>query len=75
MWQIIAKPEILIYLQASFQISTARRKLDWREKDYNEQLRRLAHALEHANLVIETDEKTPTDVLQIALDFLHQKGS
>ena len=70
MWQIITKPDLLIYLNASFPTSTARRKLDWREKDYTEQLRRLSHAREHANIIIDTDDLTPEQVLQIALDFL-----
>ena len=70
MWQIISRPDILIYLGASFPVSTARRRLDWLEKDYQEQLRRLAHARQHAHLFIDTDSLTPAQVLQIALDFL-----
>jgi cytidylate kinase len=70
MWQIISRPDLLIYLAASFPVSTARRKLDWQEKDYQEQLRRLAHAREHAHLMIDTDNLTPEQVLQKALDFL-----
>lgn len=70
MWQIITKPDLLIYLNSSFAISTARRKLDWREKDYEEQLRRLAHAREHANIIIETDTLTADEVLQKVLDSL-----
>ena len=70
MWQKIAKPNILIYLNASFPVSTARRKLNWRNQDYDEQLRRLAHAREHANLLINTDDLTPEGVLQKALDYL-----
>ena len=72
MWQIITKPDILIYLKASFPVSTARRKLNWLEKDFAEQLRRLAHAREHADLVINTDDLTPDDVLQKTLDFLKE---
>jgi deoxyadenosine/deoxycytidine kinase len=75
MWQIISKPDLLIYLHSSFDVSTARRKLDWTEKDYNEQLRRLAHAREHAHLVIDTDSLTPDRILQIALDFLHEHSA
>ena len=71
MWQIISKPDILIYLSASFAVSTARRKLDWQEKDHIEQLRRLAHAREHAHLIVYTDDLTPEQVLQKALDYLH----
>jgi len=70
MWQIITKPNILIYLNASFQTSTVRRKLNWNESDHAEQLRRLAHAREHAQLIINTDNLTPNQVLQQALDFL-----
>ena len=70
MWQIITKPDILIFLHASFPISTARRKLNWLEKDYNEQSRRLSHAREHAHIIIDTDDLTPEQVLQKALDYL-----
>jgi cytidylate kinase len=75
MWQIITKPNLLIYLHASFQNSTARRKLNWKERDYIEQLRRLAHAREHANIIIDTDDLTPEQVLQQALDFIKKYAS
>jgi cytidylate kinase len=70
MWQKIAQPDVLIYLAASFPVSTARRKLNWQKKDYDEQLRRLSHARENANLLIETDHLTPQQVLQKVLDYL-----
>jgi cytidylate kinase len=70
MWQILSKPDILIFLHASFPVSTARRKLNWQEKDYNEQSRRLFHAREHAHIIIDTDDLTPDQVLQTALDYL-----
>ena len=72
MWQIISNPDVLIYLHSSFQVSTTRRRLDWREKHYNEQLRRLSHANEHAHLLIQTDDLSPDAVLQIALDFISE---
>jgi ABC-type Mn2+/Zn2+ transport system ATPase subunit len=74
MWQLITRPGILIYLNASFAVSTARAKLNWLEKDHAEQLRRLSHARAHANLLIETDDLTPEGVLQRALDFLVEIG-
>jgi cytidylate kinase len=70
MWQIISNPDVLIYLHSSFQTSTARRKLDWHEKDYNEQLRRLAHARDHAQITITTDDLAPDEILQKVLDLL-----
>jgi cytidylate kinase len=70
MWQKITNPDILIYLNASFPISTARRKLNWQKQDHAEQLRRLHHARQHANLLIDTDDLTPEQVLQKVLDYL-----
>lgn len=70
MWKVISKPDILIFLHASFPVSTARRRLNWQVKDYEEQFRRLSHAREHAHIIIETDDLTPEQVLQKALDYL-----
>lgn len=72
MWQIISKPDVLIYLHSSFLVSTLRRNLNWQLKDYDEQLRRLSHAREHAGIIIETDNVTPEQVLQEALSYLKQ---
>src|SRR5215216_5965862 len=70
MWQRIAKPDILIFLDVSFPISTARRKLTWQKTDHEEQYRRLTHARQHANIVINTDSLTPEQVLQKVLDYV-----
>jgi cytidylate kinase len=72
MWQKIAKPDVLIYLSVSFPISTERRKLDWQPRDFDEQKRRLEHAHQHANLVIDTDDLTPEQVLQTALNYFKE---
>ena len=39
MWQRITNPDLLIYLNSSFEVSTQRRKLNWNEAEYKEQLR------------------------------------
>ena len=70
MWQKITNPDVLIYLKASFPVSTARRRLNWQKQDYEEQLRRLNHAHQHANLVIDTDDLTAEQVLQEVLEYL-----
>jgi cytidylate kinase len=74
MWQRISNPDVLIYLHASFAVCTARRRLNWNESDYREQLRRLAHAREHADLVIDTDDKPPDGVLEQATVFLLRRA-
>ena len=70
MWQAITNPDILIFLQCSFENSTARRKLNWRLADYEEQIRRLSHAYEHAQIIIDTNVLNPDEVLAKALDSL-----
>ena len=72
MWQAITNPDVLIFLQCSFENSTQRRKLNWVLADYEEQQRRLSHAHEHANLVINTDILNSEEVLAQALDFLNE---
>jgi deoxyadenosine/deoxycytidine kinase len=73
MWQRITNPDLLIYLNSSFEVSTQRRKLSWNEAEYQEQLRRLDHAHQHADLVIETENLSPAEVLEYALDFVKSK--
>ena len=70
MWKRISHPDILIYLHASFPVSTARRNFTWQEKDYNEQIRRLQHAHAHADLIIDTDLLSPDETLEQVLNFL-----
>jgi RNase adaptor protein for sRNA GlmZ degradation len=74
MWQRLARPDILIFLEASFAVSTARRRLNWHEADHEEQSRRLAHARQHADMVIETDTLSPEQVLARVLDYLKEKN-
>lgn len=70
MWRRIGRPDLLIFLDASFPVSTARRSLGWLERDYAEEQRRLAHARAHADLLIDTDKLTAREVLDQVLVFL-----
>ncbi|RJP52056.1 MAG: ATP-binding cassette domain-containing protein [Anaerolineaceae bacterium] len=72
MWKRISNPDVLIFLQASFPVCTARRQLNWGKSDHAEQQRRLTHALQHANLVVETDTLSPAEVATRVLDFLEK---
>ncbi|MFZ5857822.1 MAG: hypothetical protein ACOYZ6_13400 [Chloroflexota bacterium] len=72
MWKRISNPDVLVFLQASFPVCTARRQLNWNEADFAEQQRRLAHALEYANLVVDTDSLTSDEVATRVLDFLEK---
>jgi len=74
MWQRIAKPDLLIFLDASYPETIRRRQLDWTLQEYEEQHRRLAHARAHANFYIFTDTLRPEQIVERVLDFLRQSG-
>ena len=71
MWQVISKPDWLIYLDVSYEESLNRKNLNWTEAEYQEQLRRLKHAREHAHLYLMTDHLTPDEVASQVLDFIN----
>ena len=73
MWKKIANPDILIYLKVSYQTTLERSSLSWNDEEYEEQLRRLTHARSHADLIIDTDEKTPEEILRIVMDYLSSR--
>jgi cytidylate kinase len=67
MWKRITNPGLLVFLQASYPVCTRRRQLTWTEREYEEQLRRLAHAFEHADLRLDTDLLTPDEVVSAVI--------
>ncbi len=70
MWQRLTHPDLLIYLDVSYSQTIARRRMNWTEAEYAEQLYRLRHARQHADLVVQTDDLSPAQVLQQVLAFL-----
>jgi deoxyadenosine/deoxycytidine kinase len=74
MWQHLADPDFLIFLDASYPETIRRRQLNWTLDEYEEQNRRLSHAREHAHLIINTDPLSPGEVIQHVVDFLIQAG-
>jgi ABC-type polar amino acid transport system ATPase subunit len=70
MWQRISNPTWLIFLDVSYPVTNRRKNLNWTEAEYQEQQRRLAHAREHANIIIDTDDLSPQQVAERVLEFL-----
>lgn len=70
MWSRITKPDILIYLDVSFDVADQRRKLDWTREDHEEQVRRLKDAREHADFYVDTDPLNEGEVRERVLVFL-----
>ncbi len=74
MWQRITNPDLLIFLDASYEMTMRRRRFNWLPEEYAEQQHRLRHAREHANLYVDTDPLTPQEVLAQVLAFLRDQG-
>jgi pantothenate kinase len=71
MWQRIGRPDVLVYLDANYETIKARRPtFHFSQGDLAEQKRRLAHARQHCDLYVDTNELTPAEVRQRCLAFL-----
>lgn len=67
MWKRITNPDILVFLEVSFEKTLLRKRLNWTREDYEVQMQRLANAYEHADIRINTDSLTPAELLKHTL--------
>ncbi len=70
MWREIANPDVLVFLDVSYPVTLQRRDWNWTVGEYEEQQRRLAHAREHADLVIQTDGLSPEQIAELTVTFI-----
>ena len=70
MWQKLTNTDILIYLEVSYENTLLRRKLTWSQEEFDEQLHRLTHARQNADLVINTNLFDAQGVFDTAKHFL-----
>jgi deoxyadenosine/deoxycytidine kinase len=70
MWQRLTRPDALVYLDASYETCTRRKRLDWLPSEHAEQLHRLRHARQYCDVYINTDDLSPEQVLTRALAAL-----
>jgi hypothetical protein len=74
LWQQFERTGYLIYLFVSLETQRSRRQdVTWTEEAHQEEMRRLAHAREHADLRIDTDRLSPEGVLAVALSYLTRR--
>src|SRR5688572_29965346 len=74
LWQQFDRPTYLIYLFAAVEVQLSRRQdVTWSEAAHQEELRRLAHAREHADLRIDTGGLTPEGVHEVARSLLTRR--
>ncbi|HSB89799.1 MAG TPA: hypothetical protein VLD63_07215 [Anaerolineales bacterium] len=70
MWQRLSRPDVLVFLDASYETCTTRKQLNWTRAEFAEQQRRLAHARQHCHLYIYSDALTVRQVLEATLQAL-----
>jgi hypothetical protein len=71
LWRQFGAPKALIYLDVSLEAQRARRDdVTWSAAAREEEVRRLAHARHHADLVINTSASSPDTVAALALAWL-----
>ena len=75
MWQVIGRPDLLIFLDVSHPVAQIRRWLNWQPADLDEQHHRLRHARTHCNFYLNTDPLTPQQVCDQAMAFLISRTS
>lgn len=74
MWRQITNPTILIYLDVSYQVSMARRKLDMTDEEFHREVDLLSNARQSADLYIHTDALSSEQVLDMVLFYLRERG-
>jgi len=70
MWKRIGNPDLLIYLDVSYEVSIQRTPTSWEREIFNKQVERLKHARDNADLYIDTNDLTSQQVLDIVLEYL-----
>lgn len=70
MWRKITKPTILVFLDVSYEFTIARRQLNWTRSEYDQQMIRLSHARANANIIVDTNNRSPDQVCIIVLSYL-----
>src|SRR3954447_6181385 len=71
LWQQFERTTYSIYLYTSLEMQRARRQdVTWTSEAHQEEMRRLTHAREHADLRINTDKFRPEEVFEVTLSYL-----
>ena len=72
MWQRKGEPDLLIYLDVTYEAATRRRSFIMGEDYITRQHERLSHARQHADLVIQTADLSPEEVYECVQAFLQE---
>jgi deoxyadenosine/deoxycytidine kinase len=71
MWERLVDPDVLIFLDASYQTTIRRKRLNWTIEEYQVQLHRLRHALNNASIIVPTDDFSSDEVFEFVTDQIN----
>lgn len=75
MWRRLTRPDLLVYLDASYDTIRAHRPgIRWGQRYLRELRRRLSHARRHADLVVCVDQRSELETVEEIESFLMQVG-
>ncbi len=70
MWLRVTGPDLLIFLDVTYQESIRRRPQNYSQEEHQEQRYRLRHARDHADYYLHTDDLSIKEVKKKVLIFL-----
>lgn len=70
MWRVIARPDLVIYLDVSLETIHVRLQVNWEQSYLDEMHRRLTDAQAHSDFYLRTDLLSREEVLARVLEFL-----
>lgn len=74
MWFRITNPDLLIYLEVSYETTLKRKNLNWSRTEYEIQIKRLQHARQNAQILIDTDLLTPEELISLAVTEIEYRS-
>ena len=72
MWQILTQPDILIYLDVSYEKTLERKRLNWTKEEFEIQVERLSHAKANSDLIIHTDLLSVEELTHLAVQQIER---
>jgi uridine kinase len=74
MWQRLVHPDFLICLDVAYESTLTRKKINWTLAEFQEQLRRINDAREHADLIIDTTAHSIEETVLLIIEGLNAVG-
>ena len=74
MWQRLAAPDVLVFLDVTWEVMRQRRRVKLTRSVFGAQPARLAHARQHADLYVHTDDLSALEVRDRVIADLNELG-